>query len=104
MDAIDITFTMRYYEEHTEGKRQEVAHAIAYAYGTGRISSKMEKELVNWIKSLNIIVEENNRTLIHKELDIYIPSHNLAIEFDGLYWHSELQGKNSKYHLSKNKI
>ncbi len=46
MDAIDITFTMRYYEEHTEGKRQEVAHAIAYAYGTGRISSKMENAII----------------------------------------------------------
>ena len=36
-----------------------------------------------------------------KELDIYLPSHNLAIEFNGLYWHSEESGKASDYHLSK---
>ena len=47
MDAIDITFTMRYYEQHTEGKKQEVAHAISYAYETGRISTKMETAIIS---------------------------------------------------------
>ena len=38
----------------------------------------------------------------NRELDIYIPSLKLAIECDGLYWHSEL-GNNKKawYHLDK---
>lgn len=35
------------------------------------------------------------------ELDIYIPNKKLAIEYDGLYWHSEANGKNKQYHLSK---
>jgi len=34
------------------------------------------------------------------QLDIFIPSHNLAIEFNGLYWHSE-QYKPNNYHLNK---
>ena len=46
MDAIDITFTMRYHEQHSEGKRQEVAHAISYAWETCRISTKMEKAIM----------------------------------------------------------
>lgn len=35
-----------------------------------------------------------------KEIDIYIPSNKLAIEFDGLYWHNELN-KDKDYHLNK---
>lgn len=50
-----------------------------------------EKEIVDFIKSIyNGEIIENNRSIISpKELDIYIPNKNLAIEFDGIYWHSE---------------
>ena len=62
------------------------------------------KEIVNFIKSLNIKVDENNTTILNgKELDIYIPSHNVAIEYDGLYWHSE-QFINDDYHLIKTEL
>lgn len=67
-----------------------------------RAISNLEKEVAEYVKSLGIQLEENNRTVLDgKELDIYLPSHNLAIEFDGIYWHSELQGKNKTYHLDK---
>jgi hypothetical protein len=37
-----------------------------------------------------------------KELDIYVPGKKLAIELDGLYWHSEINGKKPiNYHLAK---
>lgn len=39
--------------------------------------------------------------LKNKELDIYIPSKKIAIEFNGIFWHSELQGKDRNYHLKK---
>ena len=40
--------------------------------------------------------------LIHPlELDIVIPSKKIAIEYNGLYWHSEQQGKDINYHLNK---
>ena len=52
--------------------------------------SKGEKEIVDYIRSIfhgDII--ENDRSIISpKELDIYIPSRNLAIEYNGLFWHS----------------
>ncbi len=38
------------------------------------------------------------------ELDIYIPEINLAIEYNGLYWHSEVNGKYKNYHLNKTKL
>jgi len=63
--------------------------------------SNKEKEIVNYIKSFNIEVIENTREIISpQELDIYIPFHNLAIEFDGIYWHSDIY-KKPLYHLNK---
>jgi len=76
---------------------------VCYPFVSGY--SNVEKEISNWLKSINIIIEENNRVIISpQELDIYIPSHKLAIELNGLYWHSELQGKDSQYHLNKTQL
>jgi len=70
-------------------------------YSTSSMSN-IEIEIKNYIKKM-INIEENNRTILNgNELDIYIPSHNLAIEFNGIYWHSELY-KDKKYHLNKTK-
>ena len=59
--------------------------------------SKAEKEIVEFIRSIyNNTVEENNTSIIkneytnyYLELDIYLPDINLAIEFNGRYWHSD---------------
>ena len=67
------------------------------------IISNLEIELQEFIKSLNIDIIENSRKIIPpQELDIFIPSKNIAIEFDGLYWHSEVY-KDKNYHISKTK-
>ena len=34
----------------------------------------------------------------------YIPNKKLAIEYNGLYWHSELNNTNKNYHLNKTKL
>jgi hypothetical protein len=60
-----------------------------------------ESQLKYFIKSLNIEFIENSRDIIKPlELDIFIPDKNIAIEFNGLYWHSELF-KDNNYHLNK---
>ena len=57
------------------------------------------KELLD---KYNIEYKSNNRSIIgSKELDIYIPSKNLAIECNGCYWHSELKKPNNSYHIAK---
>jgi len=65
--------------------------------------SKPEEEIKEWLKSLGISsIKSSIRSIISPyELDIYLPDHSIAIEFNGLYWHSELNGKDSKYHLNK---
>ncbi len=62
--------------------------------------SGYEIELSNILNSFNIVHETSKRDLIKKELDIYIPNHNIAIEINGLYWHNELF-VDEKYHLNK---
>ena len=59
----------------------------------------------------SVYAKENVRNVISNELDIYVPSINLAIEYDGLLGHSFGPSKvkyfnsdtvlNSKYHLNK---
>ena len=64
--------------------------------------SSLELQVKSFIQSLDIPFKANDRSVIKpKELDLIIPSHNLAIEFNGLFWHSELQGKDRKYHIDK---
>ena len=67
--------------------------------------SYAEKEIVSYIHSIVLreeIIEKDRSVLGNRELDIYIPSKALAIEYNGLFWHSESNGKKSKlYHLDK---
>lgn len=37
-------------------------------------------------------------------IDIFVPSHNLAIEVDGVYWHSEGAGRGRTYHTLKRSL
>jgi hypothetical protein len=64
--------------------------------------SKSEREVAEFIQQQGIEVIENDRSVLQgRELDIYIPSKNLAIEYNGLYWHSEAHKKDKYYHLKK---
>lgn len=81
-----------------------------FRYGTGWCTvcnppetsrSGEEKSLFNFVEGL---VGEGNVVSAYRELgfelDIYVPSRKLAIEFDGLYWHDERR-KLPNYHLNK---
>lgn len=64
-------------------------------------TSKAEQKVTDYIKSLGFDIEQNTRKIITpKELDIHIPSHNIAIEYNGLHWHSE-EYKPKNYHQDK---
>jgi Zn finger protein HypA/HybF involved in hydrogenase expression len=84
---------------------QRMDNHIYKQYGCPKCAShisRQEIELQDFIKSLDINVICNDRSLINPlELDIVIPSHRLAIEYNGLYWHSETMGKDKQYHLNK---
>jgi len=64
--------------------------------------SKQELEFEDFIKSLDVKYYKHDRQLIKPyELDFVLPDYKLAIEYCGLYWHSELMGKDKRYHLNK---
>jgi hypothetical protein len=72
------------------------------------VLSQPEEDLYIFLTSIidNKEIYRNNRQQISPlELDIYIPSKNLAIEFNGIKWHSEVFGQKDKnYHLNKTKM
>lgn len=68
--------------------------------------SSGEQELYNFlVNDLGVQDSEiirNTRKVISKELDFYLPEYNLAIEFNGIYWHHEDVDHISKlYHYEK---
>jgi len=70
-------------------------------------SSQAEYEIGNWIQSLGFDVKYHDRTVISpKELDIVVHEKKIAIEFCGLYWHSELSPKEiqSNHHINKTNL
>jgi len=73
-------------------------------YRCSSFGSKGEIELSLFIESLGLQIEKNNRTILDgQELDIYIPSKKIAIEYCGLYWHSE-EKKGKNYHKDKHDL
>ncbi len=59
-------------------------------------TSKLQISVQEFISSLGIEIEVGNRKILGgKEIDIYIPSHGLGFEINGLYAHSELAYKHS---------
>jgi len=59
-----------------------------------------------FLQSLNVAFIENTRKIIAPlELDFYFPGKKIAIEMNGIYWHTEVSGrKNRTYHLNKLKL
>lgn len=73
-----------------------------FSYKKGSV---IQDECAQWV-SQYVDVEQNTRQIIAPlEIDIWIPSKQLGIEIDGLYYHSENAGhKDSKYHSRKQDI
>jgi len=92
LDGIDKSMVSRYLHSHGLETQN-------YFQSTG------EKQVLKFINSLDIQTVPNSRNIIPPyEIDIYIPEHNLAIEYCGLYWHSEQAGKDKYYHKKKHDL
>lgn len=64
-------------------------------------SSQAEHQLNDHFKSLGLTPQRHARSVIDGELDFYFPEQQIAVEYNGLYWHSEAQGKTKQYHYNK---
>ena len=69
----------------------------------GKIA-KTERSILDWIRSFDLQAEKkifDNR----QELDVYVSAKNVAIEYCGLRWHTEVLGQRSRsYHKNKMKL
>ena len=65
--------------------------------------SKFEEEVLSFVNSIyNGNILHNNRKIITPfELDLYIPDKKVAIECNGVFWHSINNGTKKDYHLNK---
>lgn len=70
-------------------------------YSKLRVRSKTELILYNIVKEICNDAILNYRKLSKRELDIYIPSKQIAIEYNGTYWHSIESGTKTDFHLNK---
>ena len=62
-----------------------------------------ESSIADYVRSLGFDVVERDRNVLNgHEIDIFVPSKNIGIEFDGLRWHSD-KFKKKMYHLWKTK-
>jgi len=69
------------------------------------IGNTKKSQLEYFVRSLldefSIEYEERNRKILKgKELDFYLPEHNIGIEANGIYWHSD-RFKSPNYHIDK---
>jgi hypothetical protein len=83
-------------------KRNKEGHIICTNCNkiNNKFRSNAEIEISNFLKNNRISVETSRRDIIKGEIDIYLPEYKIAIEYNGLFWHSEIF-KDSNYHLSK---
>ena len=67
--------------------------------------SKQQLEINRFLIDNEINTVLSNREIIKPyELDIWIPRKKFAIEYNGLYWHSERMNRNKNYHSMKTKL
>lgn len=96
------------FSSHNTGVHSELGTCFPTCpncYKKGTVSFG-ELQLLDYIKSIYTgeVVENAHNVIRPYELDIYLPEKHLAIEFDGLYWHSEEKGKNRMYHANKTRM
>ena len=66
--------------------------------------SGFEQQLFEFIKaSYCKEIYRNKRILENQEIDIFLPELKIGFEFNGLYWHNELNKENN-YHLIKTEL
>jgi very-short-patch-repair endonuclease len=82
-------------------KRKQIICTTCNPFGQSS-NSKPQLDVLKFLidNDISNIVTNNRQILNGKEVDIYLPDFNIAIEYDGLYWHNSSFVGND-YHLKK---
>lgn len=65
-------------------------------------TSKAENQLFEFLQNLTGCAEQSNRVVLQgRELDVFVESKNVAVEFDGIYWHSSRSKETDFFHQQR---
>ena len=85
--------------------RQKQKDTLMAKYGTLVVNSnygKAENTVREWLeKESGKEFKSDWKILGGKQIDMYNPELKLGVEYCGLYWHSEYNGRDKNYHYSK---
>ena len=70
-------------------------------YPSMRGTSKGEEEVAAFLADYTTVERHNRSVLNGQELDIYLPEYNMAVEYNGNYWHSQIGGNKERYYHQK---
>lgn len=98
-------------KNHYEWKCTTCAHIFADHVDYGRVPrcvkcypatvSAAENEIKEYIQSLGMTITSNTKEVLKNlEYDIFIPDKMIAVEYNGVYWHSSIH-KSRDYHVNK---
>lgn len=72
------------------------------------MKSAPEDQVARFLSTFTTVVQRDRKIIGPKELDIFLPEHNLAIEYCGMYWHSHGDAaderKNKRRHAEKHRL
>lgn len=72
------------------------------------MKSAPEDAVAEFLSNFTTVQQRNRKLIAPKELDIYLPAHNLAVEYCGMYWHShgdkDDERKNKRRHAEKHRL
>jgi len=88
--------------EHGEFEQTPIAHLKGNGCSScSHIISSAEIELTNFVSQYVEVIKNTKSIIAPYELDCFVPSKNLAIEFNGLVWHSTKFNSEKLYHQRK---
>lgn len=97
----DITLSLRDFCNRMKEERR-ICSCVCPECHPLNVYSGEEKSLSEFFDSIGLRYIQNDRTLIKPlELDFYFPEYNIAVELNGMLFHSELYKKDKYYHLNK---
>lgn len=106
-EKYSIPYLCKKYNMHDTSVRRAM-HLRDWSHLIGNSRSGSELEIYDFVKEHldeNLeIIQGDRKVLKGKELDIYIPNLNLAIEYCGLYWHNENSPEPRGYNYHYNKM
>jgi hypothetical protein len=77
--------------KHGDFTQKAFSHLDGHGCPTcGKTTSYAQLDLAEFVASLGVeVVHEDRKVLKGREIDIWVPSHNIGIEYHGLHWHTE---------------